>query len=759
MAIQRVGFTLPEMRPWDLALLKRYPPVFHTVSSTCTLCALGPCDLAKDRAGACGQNLEVFLARESLLIAVTGAAAHAAHARDLISRLMADKGAEMALDLGQWVQIRMPITQVVAGVNPRRLGDLAAVLDYIDSQIVRLLGAAHYGGESSPLDLQAKAFHAGTMDILAMEVADVAQIAGHDFPRGDAETPMVRLGFADLPPDKPLILCIGHHADVGHRLMHRVHDGNLAEAVEVAGLCCTAHDMARGSAADHDRHRHHGDHGPRIIGNMRDQLRFVRAGRADVVVIDQQCIRSDLLSETLKTGACFIATSDQTIAGLPDETHRAPTELAAELAGRPLKGAYIADPDKAAELALALARLRGRVARPTRGIPALPGSGVCRDIAPFWDEAARCTECGLCTTHCPLGLPVAEKLCDVGRAPVGDAAAARAALGKLWELCIGCGRCDAACPGALPVMSILEVAANPDPDDGWVRTGRGPIDDYEIKSAGPAIVLGEIPGVVALLTCPEYPDGRDAVAWIAGILAGRGYIVLAAGCAALDLGRGQNGVYLKFPSTFDTGSVVNTGSCVSASHAVGALIKVASIFQQRKLDGNYREIADFMLNRVGAVGLLYGAVTPKSFAAACGANRLGVPVVFGPHGRNFRRTLEGDPAAGGVFDARTGETVPGLAPAHLAVTAGSREEALVAAVRLCMRPNDTTEGRRTKLRHYLELSETYRRNRPLDLAACVRVADDLPEEYRTELLPRLEQSGWKPSFIPDPTLLQRLVRS
>lgn len=753
-----IGFSITELRPWDLTLLERYRPRYHPVQPACSLCALGPCDLAQGRRGACGQDLDTFAAREALLLAVMGAAAHAAHARDVLDRTLAAGGPDLALDLGRWVHIRLPITQIVAGVRPRRLADLVPVLDYVERTLVRLLAAAHFGGESHPLDLESKTLHAGTMDITAMEVADVAQIAAYSFPRGEAETPLLRLGFGDLSDDRPLILCVGHHSDVGHRLVHLVEA--TGAAVEVAGLCCTAHDMARahtGTPAhshDHDHHPHGHGHGPRIIGNLRDQLRFARAGRADVVIADQQCIRLDLLAETLRTGAFYLATSDQACAGLPDETQRDPAELAADLATRPVRAAFIADPERAAAVALALAESQGRVAAPAA--PAAADAG-----ADLWLSIDRCIGCQLCTDHCPLHLPVATAVYDaqaITAAAGPQAPKARPALAELYPRCLACGRCDAACPVDIAVMALLEDAAAAGAPVGWVRTGRGPIDDYEIKATGPSIVLGDIPGVVAFLTCPEYPDGRDAAAWMAGQLAQRGYIVLAAGCAAMDLGWGEETAYRRFPGGFDMGGVVNTGSCVSSAHALGALIKVAAIFLHRRLDGNYTEIADYILNRVGAVGALWGGITPKSFAAAAGANRLGVPVVFGPQGRNFRRMLQGAGAAG-VIDARSGRRTDGPpVPADLAVVADTREEALVQIVRLCLRPNDTTWGRQTKLRHYLELCAQLLGHLPPDLAACVRVADDLPAERRPELLTRLEAEGWQPSFIPDPTLLQGLVR-
>lgn len=762
-----IGFGIADMRAWDMTLLKRYPPRYHKVNRACTFCALGPCDLDKNRRGACGQDQETFIAREALLLAVTGAAAHAAHARDVVTRLIADMGPDLILDLGEWVQITMPITLVVAGTRPRLLGDLLPVLEYIDSQIVRLLASVHFGGESSTLDLESKTLHAGTMDILSMEIAEIAQISGYNFPKGEKETSIIPVGLQELSGDKPLILCVGHHSDIGCRVLNKLDSADLDTAIEVAGLCCTAHDMARG---------HTQGRTPGIAGNLRNQLSFIRSGRADIVVADQQCIRLDLLSETLHTGAFFIATSDQACAGLPDETGMDTEELAAELSGRQMRGVFISDPEKAASLAVAIARRYGRVAGPAAAALPQPAVKVMKHnnteikqtIYGIWGYTRFCDNCGLCTKHCPVNLPVSKAVFTAGEAISGSnevadilPLSAGYAFKDIHPRCITCGRCDSACPQHIPVMSLIESSFedNAEIQGGWMRVGRGPIDDYEIKSTGPSIVLGDIPGVIAFLTCPEYHDGRDTVSWMAQILAERGYIVLAAGCVAMDIGIGENNVYRQFPGTFDCGGIINTGSCISSSHAIGALIKVASIFLHRRLDGNYAEIADYILNRIGAAGIMWGGITPKSFSASAGANRLGIPVVFGPHGYKFRRTLEGAHDAGGVFDARGGRYVHGrLMPAHLSVVSNTREDAIVQLVKLCIRPNDTTWGRQKKLRNYIELSKVLLDNIPCDLSDVVRVPDDIPEELREELMENLKTTGWQPSFIPDPTLLQRLVR-
>ena len=112
---------------------------------------------------------------------------------------------------------------------------------------------------------------------------------------------------------------------------------------------------------------------------------------------------------------------------------------------------------------------------------------------------------------------------------------------------------------------------------------------------------------------------------------------------------------------------MNVGSCVANAHIAGATIKIASIFARRNLRGNYAEIADYVHNRVGAVGVAWGAMSQKAAAIASGFWRLGIPVV-GPHGTRYRRMLLGradHEADWDVHDQRTGEDVyagPGRAP-------------------------------------------------------------------------------------------------
>ena len=63
------------------------------------------------------------------------------------------------------------------GEKPEILADLETVLDYCESQITALLAVTHTGQEGDPLDFESKVLHAGMIDQVGMEVADLAQIS------------------------------------------------------------------------------------------------------------------------------------------------------------------------------------------------------------------------------------------------------------------------------------------------------------------------------------------------------------------------------------------------------------------------------------------------------------------------------------------------------------------------------------------------------------------------------------------------------
>ena len=49
----------------------------------------------------------------------------------------------------------------------------------------------------------------------------------------------------------------------------------------------------------------------KIVGPISWQLRFIRSGIPDLIVVDEQCIRTDVLQEAKAIGVPVIATSEK----------------------------------------------------------------------------------------------------------------------------------------------------------------------------------------------------------------------------------------------------------------------------------------------------------------------------------------------------------------------------------------------------------------------------------------------------------------
>ncbi|HXX87156.1 MAG TPA: 4Fe-4S dicluster domain-containing protein, partial [Candidatus Acidoferrum sp.] len=423
-----------------------------------------------------------------------------------------------------------------------------------------------------------------------------------------------------------------------------------------------------------------------------------------------------------------------------------------DLAGGKIPGALILDPEKVGEVATKLA---------LKVAPLRKKSKTLLKNAELIEKAKECTQCNACRRACPQDLLIPEAM---KASAEGDLVK----LADLYGMCVGCGKCEYACPNGLKLHSFIISAGEKKLKDETykLRVGRGAIQDVEIRNVGSPIVLGEIPGVVAFVGCANYPKGGADVAEMAMEFANRRYIVVTSGCAAMSIGmhKDEDGKtpYEKYTGEFTAGGIVNVGSCVSNAHIAGAVIKIANIFAKRNLRGNYEEIADYVLNRVGAVGVAWGAYSQKAAAIGAGFWRLGIPVIVGPHGTKYRRMLLGradHEEDWYVYDARTGEKVyVGPTPEHLFQAAETKEEAMVWISKLCMRPNDTSKGRAIKLTHYVDLHKRLYGIMPEDIPLFVRTITDIPITMKDEIIKTLEEKNWKETVIPDPTLLPRMIR-
>jgi acetyl-CoA decarbonylase/synthase complex subunit alpha len=751
--------SIATLRNWDFKLLQRYKPFYAPLCDMCCLCTYGKCDLTGNKKGACGIRMDAAQGKIVLLACLIGCSAHCSHGRHMLHDLERKFGRDVPIDFGPEIDVEAPLTRLVCGIKPKTISDFEEVFDYVEEQIVQLGDALHTGQEGSCLDFESKSLHMGMLDSLSKEAADIVQIACYkmptSFPGDGEEVPLVDVGLGCLDTEKPFILVIGHNVIPANDIADYIMEHDLDDSIEVGGICCTAIDMTRYYKR------------ARIVCALGRQLRAIRTGLADVIVIDEQCIRADIIEQAQMVNTPVIATNDKALHALKDRTDDDPDEIVKDLVEGKMPGVAILDPYKVGEIVTKLVMKMHSIRKK---------DFILSDEA-FEKYVNKCTLCGNCSLACPNGL-------RIGKANEAAADGDSSMLVDLFDKCVGCGRCEQVCKEKIPIVDLMIKAAYPSlkKEKGKMRIGRGPVWDMEIRLVGAPLVLGTIPGIIAPIGCGNYPNGTRDAYLFAKEFAERRYIVTLTGCMAIDIGfwKDEEGktLYETHHGRFDAGGVLNIGSCVSNAHIHDAAIKVASIYAHRKLRGNYEEIADYILQRVGACGVAWGAMSQKAASIATGFNRLGVPAVVGPHSVKYRRAYLGRrdlKEDWKVIDARDGsEIYCEPAPEHLIVACETVEEALPMVARLCFRSSDTDRGRSIKLTHYVDLSLKYLKVYPPDWHLFVRGETDLPIAKREGMLKMLEdEQDWKidwkrkkiiegpmrkyePGF--DPTNLPRLIR-
>jgi len=216
-------------------------------------------------------------------------------------------------------------------------------------------------------------------------------------------------------------------------------------------------------------------------------------------------------------------------------------------------------------------------------------------------------------------------------------------------------------------------------------------------------------------------------------------------------------IYEKYPPNFDAGGVLNVGSCVANSHITGAAMKVANIFATLPLRGNYEVIADYILNRVGAVAWPGELILRRRHLSLLAVIAWVSPWWLG----RIRQNIVGCLSAArkkmtgryGWQREKAGEYEE-PSPEHLITVVESKERAIITMAKLCIRKNDTPQGRQLKLTHYISLHKQYMGTLPDDLHLFIRKASDIPIFYKKEVMPYLEKVGWKEKpVLTLPTLI------
>lgn len=758
------------LRDWDFKIANRYKIFYAPADDTCTLCTYGPCDLTGNIRGACGIDMAGYSGKIVLIACLMGTCAHSAHGRHLYHWCL-DKFGDMKFDMGDEILVDSPLYQTIMGSKPRTLTDFGEGLSYLEEEVVQLMAATHTGQEGYYMDFESKALHAGMLDLLGMEICDMLQIVAYDMPRGAADAPLIEIGMGTLDQNKGVLIAYGHNLAAGAEAMIYAESQNLWDKVDIGGVCCTAHDLNRiGLGAGANVPKGIGTK-PKVAGAMGWWRKMIRSGVMDTIMVDEQCVFCDVLDDAQKRKIPLIATTDKIMLGLPDRTNDPADAIVADLVSFKIPGVAILDPKKAGEVGIKTA-----IAVKPKRAEAKAASTITEEQ--FKAYLDKCTGCNQCAFVCPPHTTISDLIAEAKKGNLEPFSA-------LYETCVGCARCEQICPQGIPVMDMYEYANRLYVKDQkfLMRAGRGPARDTEIRKVGAPIVLGTIPGVIALVGCSNYPKGTKEAYDMAKEFVDRGYIVVTSGCMAMDMSLYKNEegktIWEQYPGGFDGRNICNTGSCVSNANIADAAIKVATIFAHRNHRANFDDMADYILSKVGACGVAWGPYSQKAAAIATGCNRLGVPVVVQPHSVMYRRSFVGradKPEDWMVIDARDGKMQQiEPAPEAMLYIAESKEEAMCEMAKLCLRPSDNSMGRSIKLTHWCDISMKYFGKLPDDWHIYVRDVKDLPLTYQQQMMKELEEKhGWKidwkakkflsgplrPADVSfDPTNLPRKIRT
>ncbi|RJR30934.1 MAG: hypothetical protein C4576_32545 [Desulfobacteraceae bacterium] len=287
----------------------------------------------------------------------------------------------------------------------------------------------------------------------------------------------------------------------------------------------------------------------------------------------------------------------------------------------------------------------------------------------------------------------------------------------------------------------------------WIiRAGRGPTSIAEQLQSAFALMWGNSPGLVMMLGCGNAE--KSELGWLAEEFVARNCIVMTAGCAASEIGRhfdDKSGryIYQRYESAAQARNLINFGGCDAICHPLGFLIRYMRPAGGISSYGNLAEVANGIYQVMPAVLVIWGVgCSERMYCVANALARLGIPVIAGPRsGLNWPRYLKGDPGNyskwwayhGGDGARRDVEPVP----ENLIESVESKEEVLIRAARLFLRPGNFRDARRSILDLNIELSQKYSNEMPEGWHHWIRSDAELPPRSKVRMLRLLrEEYGW-----------------
>ena len=368
---------------------------FGTKGLCCRICHMGPCRITKSQPlGVCGANEHTIVARNYLREVVSGAAAHADHARHLVLLLqrVAQGGGEgyeirdepalrrnarkygieeagrsredVASDLcrrflGEFTRQEGPLVGLTLAPQRRQAVWRRQGVEPsgVDRMLVEGLHRTHIGVDHDHRNLLTHAFRSALAD--GWGGSRVASIVS-DILFGTPQPVKSEVNLGVLGERTVNILVHGHEPALSEMLTVAVRDPQLeaaaravgAQGVTLAGICCTANEVLM-------------RHGIPVAGNFLQQELALVTGAVEMMIVDVQCCMPSLPQVAAGYHTEIVSTSD--MAKTAGATHQAFAE------------------DRAYECAKALVRRaielypkrdRGKMAIPSHKRPLVGGFSV-----------------------------------------------------------------------------------------------------------------------------------------------------------------------------------------------------------------------------------------------------------------------------------------------------------------------------------------------------------------------------------------------
>ncbi len=304
---------------WQDRVKKQTPHCgFGEKGVCCRICSMGPCRITpKSPKGICGATADTIAGRNYLRMVAAGASAHSDHGRECVHKLYdaSEDGYYHVTDSAKLLKLAeewgvptegrdlYDIARDVARIGLGEYGKIEGVQNFlsrateerrkvwkeqeiepraIDREVVTAMHMTHMGCTADPEALVRQSLRTGLADgwggsMAGTEISDI--LYGTPMPRETEGN----LGVLDK--DMVNIICHGHDPAVSEMIVLVAESREMqeyarscgAKGINIAGLCCTANEIAM-------------RHGIKMVGNFLQQENALLTGVVEAIVVDVQCI-------------------------------------------------------------------------------------------------------------------------------------------------------------------------------------------------------------------------------------------------------------------------------------------------------------------------------------------------------------------------------------------------------------------------------------------------------------------------------------